>query len=187
MSTAIISVGPDELLRMPDEGHGYELIRGELREMHVSKESSRISGTVYYWLQNHILAGTPGWAFPEGTSFRCFEHPTTVRRADAAYIPLSKMPVESYEDEGHCTTVPDIVAEVVSPNDLVDEVEEKLEDWLEAGVKIVWIVHPVTRTVRVHRADGGYAFLQLSDTLTAEGVLPNFSVPVAALFQRPGQ
>jgi len=188
MIIAAAPTTPEEVLLMPDEGQGYELVDGELREMNVSTESSRIAGTVYFELQSHAVAKGPAWVFPEGTSFRCFtDDPTRVRRADSSVIVLSRMPVATYEDEGHCTTVPDLVAEVVSPNDLAVDVEEKRDQWLEAGVKIVWIIHPNAKTVRIHRADGGYAFLKEADTLTAEGVLPGFSVPVAKLFVKPGQ
>jgi Uma2 family endonuclease len=186
MSIATVITTPDELLQMPDEGRGFELVNGELRELHVSKESTRASGLVYRLLQNFVEEQFPAWVYPEGMSYRCFpDDPARVRRADASLITLERMPLETYEDEGHCTTVPDLVAEVVSPNDLADEVEEKLDEWLAAGVKIVWIIHPNQKTVRVHRADGGYAFIQASDTLTAEGVLPGFSIPVAELFRQP--
>ena len=187
MSIATATITPDELLQMPDEGRGYELVDGELRELNVSKESSRISGEIHFLLRSFVQVGFPAWVYPEGTSFRCFpDDPGRVRRADASLITLERAPVETYEDEGHCTTVPDLVAEVVSPNDLSDEVEDKLEEWLSAGVKIVWIIHPNQETVRVHTAKGGYAFLQAGDTLTAEGVLPGFSEPVSRLFRRPG-
>ena len=178
---------PEELLLMPDEGQGFELVHGELREINVSKESSRASFRIAHFLELYVEAGHPGWVFGEGTSYRCFpDDPKGTRRADASFIALDRMPVETYEDEGHCTTVPDLVAAVVSPNDLAKEVEEKLDEWLAAGVKIVWIVNPETQTVRIHRLDGGYSFLHAKDTLTAEGVLPGFACPVANLFRKPG-
>jgi Uma2 family endonuclease len=188
MSIATVPITPEDLLLMPDEAQGYELVDGELREMNVSTESSRVSGIVYFELQSHAVASQPAWVFPEGTSFRCFpDDPMRVRRADTSVISLSRMPVGMYEDEGHCTTVPDLVAEVVSPNDLSHEVEEKRDQWLDAGVKVVWIIHPNTKTIHVHRADGSYSFLKEADTLTADGVLPGFSVPVARLFKKPGE
>ena len=188
MSIVEAPITPDELLLMPDEGQGYELVDGELRERIVSKESSRAAARIIHFLESFVDRGFPGWVYSEGNSYRCFtDDPTRVRRADVSYISIESMPVETYEDEGHCTTVPDLVAEVVSPNDLSVEVEAKRDQWLEAGVKIVWIVHPNTRTVHVHRADGGYSFLKAADTLTAEGVLPGFSVPVAKLFRKPGE
>jgi Uma2 family endonuclease len=181
-------ITPEDLLRMPDEGKGYELVNGELKELNVSKESSRIAGEIYLRIKLHCDAHQPGWVFPEGTSYRCFpDDSTLVRRADVSFIALDRMPVATYQDEGHCTTFPDLVAEVVSPNDNAEDLEEKIDEWLRVGVKVVWVVTPATRTVRVHRADGGYAFLRAADILTAPDVLPGFAIPVAGLFRLPGE
>ena len=179
---------PEDLLLMPDEGQGIELVHGDLREMNVSRESSRVSSRISHLLESFVESGHPGWVFGEGTSYRCFsDDPKGTRRADASFIALDRMPLETYEDEGHTTTVPDLVAEVVSPNDLSHEVDEKRDEWLAAGVKIVWVVTPGVDTVEVYRQDGGHDFLRINDTLTAEGVLPGFSCPVADLFRRPGE
>ena len=187
MSATVTVVTPEDLLRMPDEGKGYELVNGELKEMPVSTESSRVAGSVFFRLMSYCEAHCPAWVFPEGTSFRCFpDDRNRVRRADTSLILLDRMPVATYEDEGHCTTVPDLVAEVISPNDLAGEVEEKLAEWLDAGVKVVWVVNPTTRSVRVH-GRSGYTFLRTGDTLTAQEVLSGFAVPVADLFRRPGE
>lgn len=178
---------PDDLLRMPDGGAGYELVNGALRKLNLSKESSRVGGNVYFRIMTFTEPRGFGWVFPQDTGFRRFdEEPGRVRKPDAAFIALGRMPPATYRDEGFCTTVPDLVAEVTSPNDLHDEVEEKLTEWLAAGVKVVWLVQPITRTVRVHRADGGYSFLRESDTLTGDDVLPGFTCPVADLFRLPG-
>jgi Uma2 family endonuclease len=187
MSATVAVVTPEDLLRMPDEGKGYELVNGELKEMPVSTESSRVAGEVHFRLRSHCAGNPIAWVFPEGTSFRCFPGDRNrVRRADTSLILLDRMPLATYEDEGHCTTVPDLVAEVISPNDLAGEVEAKLAEWLDAGVKVVWVVNPTTRSVRVH-GSSGYTFLRASDTLTVPDVLPGFSVPVADLFRRPGE
>src|SRR4051812_1159671 len=109
-------ITPDDLLRMPDGGKGFELVNGELRELNVSKESSRTAGQIYFRLEAYTRAAPPAWVFPEGTSFRCSrDAPSGVRRADTALVALDRMPPATYRDEGHCTTVPDLVVEVVSP------------------------------------------------------------------------
>jgi Uma2 family endonuclease len=178
---------PDDLLRMPDDGRTYELVNGELRAVGMSKESSRIGGMVYFFLQSFCQPRNLGWVFPIGAGFRCFrDDPGRVRKPDVAFIALDRMPPATYQDEGFCTTVPDLVAEVISPNDLASELEEKRDEWLAAGVKVVWIVDPATRTVRIHRADGTVAFLREADTLTGADVLPGFACPVADLFRLPG-
>ena len=73
----------------------------------------------------------------------------------------------------------------MSPNDLADEVEEKKEEYLRAGVSSVWIVHPRTRTVTIYRADGSVTRLTDSDELCDESVLPGFRCAVAEIFPPP--
>lgn len=181
-------ITPDDLLRMRDRGKGLELVNGELKELDVSKESSHVAGQLFFHIKQFCDAHQPAWVYPEGTSYRCFpDDAGRVRRADVSLISLTRMPPAEYKDEGHCTTAPDLVAEVVSPNDLSEEVDEKRDEWLAAGVRLVWIVSPARRTVRVHRADGGYDFLRAADTLTAPDVLPGFACPVADLFRLPGE
>jgi hypothetical protein len=56
----------DELLQMPDEGLGFEIVDGELRERTVSKSPSRVAGEVYAKLHAYCSLRNPGWLFPEG-------------------------------------------------------------------------------------------------------------------------
>lgn len=177
----------DELPTTPEVPEGFELIDGELKESNASTESSRVSGEVHFAIEYHCKLRQPGWVFPEGTQFRCFPNEERrTRRADTAFIALERMPPATYQAEGYCTTVPDLVVEVNSPHDLADDLELKIEDWLGAGVKIVWVVSISTRTVRIHRADGTITNLRADATLTAPELLPGFACPVAELFRLPG-
>jgi Uma2 family endonuclease len=72
--------------------------------------------------------------------------------------------------------------EVVSPNDLVYVVEEKVEEYLSVGVRLVWVINPNVRTVRVYRLDRSFAGLRESDTLSGEQVIPGFECRVQDLF-----
>ena len=181
-------VTADDLLRLWEQGEAFEVVGdGQGREFEVSKESSRVAGEVYYRLRAHADQH-PAWVFPEGTSYRCFpDDEERTRRPDASVIALGRMPPATYEDEGHCTTVPDLVVEVISPNDKALEVAGKRDEWLDAKVRTVWLVEFETRTVQVFRADGTSALLRAADTLTAPDLLPGFAVPVADLFRLPGQ
>lgn len=69
--------------------------------------------------------------------------------------------------------------EVLSPDDRPGEVLEKVGDWLNAGVRLVWVVDPKRGLARVYRADGTEALLAAGDALDGEEVLPGFSCPVA--------
>jgi Uma2 family endonuclease len=173
---------------MGDAGKGYELVRGRLKKLNVSTESSRVGGEVHFHLRSYLSKNPLGWAFPPETGFRCFggdtSDPDRVRKPDAAFVSFAGLPASRYKKEGFCEAVPNLVVEVVSPNDLARDVDGKRDEWLRAGVREVWVVNPDTSDVHVYRADGGYAFLQQADTL-ATPLLPGFAVPVADLFRLP--
>lgn len=190
MSTAAAPrvITPEEFYRMGDAARGYELVNGEMKELGMSAQSCRVGGQIYVQFEIYARGKHPGWAFPPETGYRCFaEDRGLVRKPDASFITLNRMTREQYEEEGYIEIVPDLVAEVISPNDLAGDVEEKLAEWLGAGVKVVWIIYPETRTVRIHRRDGESAFLRSSDTLAAPDVLPGFSLPIAELFRVPDE
>ena len=84
--------------------------------------------------------------------------------------------------DGWLRIVPDLVVEVISPNDLAYEVDEKIEMFLKAGVPLIWVVNPDVRTIRILRADGSTAILREGDELSGESVLPGFTCPVASIF-----
>jgi Uma2 family endonuclease len=188
MSTTTAIVTPEDVLRMGEEGKGYELVNGELKELDVSKESSHIAGEVFLQIKLFSKSSLPGWVFPEGASYRCFSaDPNRVRRPDTSFIGLSRMTREEYRAGGHCEIAPDLVVEVISPNDNATEVEIKIDEWLEAGVKLVWEIYPSREIVRVHRLNQNIAVFRGTDILTAPDVLPGFSCPVADLFCEPGE
>ena len=177
---------PDDLLRLPDRGKGYELVDGELQELNGSYLSSFTAGRIFLRLATYVEAHGLGWVAPEGTSFRCFpDEPNKVRRADTAFHTLDRLTADRATAEGHCTVVPDLVVEVVSPNDSADEVNGKRVEWQQAGARLVWVIHPGQQTVHAYHADGTVRLFNRPDALTADPVLPEFRVSVADLFRLP--
>ena len=177
---------PDDLLRLPGGGKGYELVNGELKELNVSFLSTYTAGQIHFQLQSHVGTRNLGWVSPEGTSYRCFpDDPDKVRRADVSFHALGRLTAEQATSEGFCPVVPDLVVEVVSPNDLAYEVDEKRAEWLAAGARLVWVVQPVGQTIHAYQPDGSVALFHRTDALTAAPVLPDFRVPVADLFRLP--
>lgn len=177
---------PDDLLRLPDQAMGYELMDGELKELNPSVLSSYVAGTLLARVAAHVGATNLGWVTGAGLAHRCFpDEPDKVRRADTAFHALGRLTAAQVAAEGHCTVVPDLVVEVVSPSDSADDVNTKRIEWLAAGAKLVWVIHPVQQTIHAYRADGTVGLFGPADTLTAEPVLPDFRVPVADLFRLP--
>lgn len=188
MSTAapVTRYTPADLLRLPD-GERYELIDGQLVERDMSLWSTYVAGRIYRLLSNHAPADQSGWVLPEGASYQCFpDDPTKVRRADVSFIRLERLPLAQATEEGHIPIAPDAAVEVMSPNDLAYDVDEKVEDYRRAGVSLVWVVNPKARTVVVHRRQGVGAVLYEEDELSGEDVLPGFRCRVGELFVPPG-
>jgi Uma2 family endonuclease len=121
-----------------------------------------------------------GWPADTGCQFLP-NSPNTVRKPDVLFVRKSRIPAD-WQSQAYLRIAPDLLAEVISPNDLAYDVDEKVLEYLRAGVRLVWVINPETRTVRVHRADGSFAWLSEGDTLSGEDILPGFSCPVRELF-----
>ena len=83
---------------------------------------------------------------------------------------------------GFAHIAPDLVVEVLSPDDRPGEVLEKVADWLKAGTRLVWVIDPERRTGRVYRSDGTESLLSETDALEGEAVLPGFTCRLGEIF-----
>ena len=172
---------PEDLLLMPD-GERYELIDGIPKERGMGMKSSRVSGLLLTALNVHITPVNLGRAYPAQAGYRCFPgRPRTVRYPDVSFISIARMPDDA-DPDGFCIIAPDLAVEVVSPNDEFEEVETKIGEYRSAGVSLIWIVSPISRTVMIRRLDRTCAELDETGTLSGEGVVPGFQVKVADLF-----
>jgi Uma2 family endonuclease len=184
------SLTPDDLIKLPDSV-AYELVDGTLVERHMGTESSGIAIQIALLLGIFLREHRLGRLFGSDASYQCFpEAPAKVRRADLGFVRFDRLP-GGRAPKGNCPVAPDLAVEVISPNDTADEVEEKVFEWLRVGVRLVWVVSPATRTVRIHRprlAPGGpVSMLSDGDTLGGEDVIPGFSCHVREIFDVEGE
>jgi len=174
-------ITPEELLTIPDGKH-YELIDGELKERNVSGLSSHVAANLNADLNLHCRKNKLGRTFGADCGYQCFPwKPKNIRRPDVSFIRADRITLEDLA-EGYIKIAPDLAVEVISPNDTVAELEEKLEEYLRAGVRLIWIVYPETRTVHIRRADGSMSRLRETDELSGEDVVPEFRCPLGSLF-----
>jgi Uma2 family endonuclease len=130
---------PEDLLSMPDRGH-CELIDGQLVERNVSYESSFLAAVVNARLMVFVLANRLGWVVQADCGLQIFPaDPSKVRFADGAFVSRNR-PDATRPTTGHLRIAPDLVLEVVSPNDVATDVEIKVAEYLEAGVRLIWVV-----------------------------------------------
>ncbi|MBI2899200.1 MAG: Uma2 family endonuclease [Planctomycetes bacterium] len=175
---------PEDLLRIPD-GDRYELVDGRLVERGMGAKSEWVAGQLGHRIRGFLETNPIGWEMAQ-SSYQCFpDAPEKVRKPDASFLRLGRLPGESIPD-GHIRIPPDLAIEVVSPNDLFSEVEAKVDEYLAAGVRLVWVIDPAVRTAHVYRP-GTPDALRLDENQELDGgdVLPGFLCPLREVFPPP--
>jgi Uma2 family endonuclease len=174
---------PEDLLQMPD-GDRYELVNGQLIEGNMSGLATATAASVIRHLGNYVVENQLGIVFASEAQYRCFpDEPRKVRKPDASFVQTSRYSSDLMH--GLIRIPPDLAVEVVSDNDTYYEVEDKISDYLAAGVRLIWVFNPPTRNVRVLRPNAPARQFAATETISGEDVLPGFSMPVAAFFEMP--
>lgn len=170
----------DELWHLPDDGHRHELVRGELRTM-------APPGEEYGWLMmnlgvplsQHVRARRLGRVYGD-LGCKLESAPDTVRAPDVAFIAQDRL--AGPPAPGYWPGAPDLVVEVISPNDRYSEVDDKVGAWLAHGARMVLVVNPRWRTVLVHRLGVPPRLLSEQDAIDGEDVVPGWQLPVREIF-----
>jgi Uma2 family endonuclease len=172
----------EDLLRMPDDGYRYELVRGELRKMAAAgHRHGRVAINVTTPLDQHVRAHNLGIVYAAETGFKLASNPDTVRAPDVAFVRRAR--VEAVSDiEGYWPGAPDLAVQVVSPSDIYSEVVEKILEWLDAGTRMIIVVNPRKRSVTVYRSRSEIVVLGENDVLDGGDVVPGWSMPVRDVF-----
>ena len=165
-------------------GKRAELWRGEVREyVPTGARRGQTTARITMRLGAYLMGADEGELLGAETGF-VIRTPAgeSVLAPDVAFIRRERIP-EGGLPSGFCPIVPDLVVEVVSPNDSETTVREKASEWLAGGVSVVWVVDPQRRIVEVWTPDGLHQSLSEDDDLTGEPVLPGFRAPVRELLE----
>ena len=183
MTTQTKLMTAEELFNMPDDGyHRYELVRGELRTMtppgaYHGKSASRVG----IHLAIHVNENDLGEVYIAEVGFLIGSNPDHVRAPDIAFVRRERED-EVGEIHGYFPGPPDLAIEVISPNDIYREVDEKVQDWLDAGTRMVIVINPRRREVRLHAPQADAIVLIPGDTLDGGDVVPGWRIPVRTVF-----
>lgn len=173
---------PDDLLARADE-HGYELVDGKLERKAMGAEADWVASNLLTVLWAFVMKRELGTVFGAETGYRCFPNaPNRVRKPDVSFVAKGRLPGGRIP-KGFITIAPDLAVESLSPRDNYYRTDAKLHQLLEAGVKLLWVINPDNRTVKVYEA-GSRNPVELtdSDVLTGGNVLPEFQIAVRDLF-----
>jgi Uma2 family endonuclease len=162
----------------------YEIVNGVRVEVPpMSAFASRLASRLARHMNNVAEPLDAGEAVTE-TLFRLPLANEQERRPDVAYVSAKRWPLdrELLIAPRAWDVVPDLVVEVVSPSDKIEDLEEKLMEYFEAGVTTVWVVYPRSKTVHVYDSLDKVRAVREPHELDGGTVLPGFKLPIATLF-----
>ena len=176
----------DEFLALPEDGAERNLIRGILWEKPMTRRNrfhSKTEAAIACALKNWVLTlpEPRGDVLSGEAGFYLARNPDTSVGIDVAYISAETVGQQA-DDTAMVDGIPVLAVEILSPNDTVEEINGKVDIYIDCGVKQVWIVDPHFRTVNVHRAGQKPEFFTDDDNLSGDPDLPGFCVQVARLF-----
>lgn len=182
MATADTLLTAQQFLHLPDNGMIQELVRGTVIEMPLpgfrhGKVCRRFSRLIGDYVEDndlgHVLTNDSGVITERG--------PDTVRGPDVAIYLYDRVSKDA-EIAGYPDAAPNLVVEVLSPDDRWPRVHGKVGEYLSAGVTVVCVADPDARTVSVFRADQAPATLAGEQTLALPDVLVDFRASINQLF-----
>lgn len=171
----------EEFAALPDDGRRLELVKGVVIEMPPPNFfHGHVCSNLAFALGSHIRPRGLGWVLTNDSGI--VTAPDSVRGADVAYFSYELVP-KNAPPRVYPEVAPELVLEVMSPDDVFREVMEKVNEYLAAGVLLVFVVDPGREQAMMFRKGELGTLFGLSDELVFPGVLPELRVPVRSLFE----
>jgi Uma2 family endonuclease len=170
----------DDLRATPKDGNKYELVDGEIRMSPAGNRhsvvgvrlSARLLAIVEERKLGHVMGADAGYRLPGGN----------VRSPDVSFVATGRFPDDRpTADWGRLA--PDLAVEVLSPSERTRHVLDKIGEYLEAGVRLVWVIDPQKQRATVHRSLLDVRELGPDDELAGEEVVPGFRCRLGELFE----
>ncbi len=172
----------DESAKMIDAEKQIEIVDGEveIKDMAGARHggiSARIIVKIGIYLEDNPIGNlyTPDTLFSIGDNDRM---------PDVSFVSVNRIP-ETGEPEGQWEIAPDLAIEVVLPTDVYTKILKKIREYLNAGVKQVWLIEPEFQTLAIYTPPMKSETLTAEDTLICKEILPNFKLPLKDIFRQP--
>lgn len=171
----------EDLIQVNDTRAGLcEWIDGTLVEKARGWQESILAGVLLHWMRAYVAERNLGLVTgPDGMT-RLFAD--TVRGPDVAFYGWSRMPNGRMPEETVPSLVPDMAIEVLSLSNTRAEMARKRREYFHAGVRLVWMVHPRSRTIAVYKTSENVVVAQEDDVIDGDPVLPDWKVDTGLLF-----
>ena len=172
-----------EFALLPDDSCRHELEAGwvisepfpSLRHDEVRKKLEQILDTVVARQRLGAVFGHVGFVLARD--------PDTVRGPDLSFVTRARL--AGVEQSHFFEGAPDLAVEILSPSNRPHQMQAKVEDYLAAGCRLVWVVDPLRRTVTTYRALLAPQVFLVDDELDGGDVLPGLRIEVGSIFETP--
>jgi Uma2 family endonuclease len=173
----------EEFMALPKDGHRYEIVNGELVDM-------GSSGALHGYVCSLLVAALASYVLPQKLgvildSSTAFKMKSGNRRSpDISFFAKERLQGMTELPTGFLDGAPDLVVEILSPGNTVEEIETKITEYFDNGARLVWVISPTQHYILVYRStQEPDRLLKSTDSLDGEDVIPGFTLPVAELFQ----
>jgi Uma2 family endonuclease len=108
--------------------------------------------------------------------------PERLRGPDVSFLSQSSLDRAGGESAGFFRGAPDLAVEIESA-ERPKAMQVRIQDYLDAGTPLLWVIHSETRSATVYHTDGSARLLRDSDVLAGEDVLPGLQIPLREVFE----
>ncbi len=177
-------VTADQLFLQPSDGYRYELRKGNLVMMSpAGGRHGRVTNRIAWLLSSHVESRKLGEVFAAETGFLLESNPDTVLAGDVAFVAKDRL--RTVVDESRFLPfAPDVIVEVLSPNDSLSRAEAKALLWIDSGCRLVLLVDPDAEVVHACRPREKTQLYRRDERLEVSDVVDGWTVAVADFFAR---
>lgn len=172
----------EAFMALPQDGHQYELVNGEVIDMGKSgMEHGYVACLLVAVLTTYIRQQKLGAVCDSSTAFTLKNG--NKRSPDFSFISRDRLQGLRRPVQGFFQGAPDLAVEILSPGNTVEEIHSKIVEYFENGTRLVWIIHPEEKYILVYHGPEPDRLLRSHDRLEGEDLIPGFSMAIADLFE----
>jgi len=152
------------------------------------KSQAEQAGMEHGWIASNLIVFLGGWVRSQRLGVLCDSSTAfsmkngNKRSPDVSFVAKERLQGVKRLPKGYFQGAPDLVVEILSPNNTVEEIHDKIVEYFENGTRLVWVIHPDEQYVLVYHSPSPDGSLRVGDRLDGEDVVPEFTLPVAELF-----
>jgi Uma2 family endonuclease len=159
-----------------------ELVDGVLVEKAVGTREGLLAGIILHLIWDFLDRHDLGIALPGDSAVRL--KLGLLRIPDVCFISWDRLPEGELPDEAVAGIVPDLAVEVLSAGNTKAEMDRKLREYFQAGVRLAWLIQPRTQTAEVYTSPKKLRRFGKDQLLDGGDILPGFTLSLKRLFSR---